>query len=154
MDAKELIRRYNQGERNFEFINLFGKEFEELDLWFICSSNDACGDLPDYCDCDSYARLLFDDLNHPLSEEQENPPQFDLSNTNLEEINLKNAYLYRVNLYKSNLSGADLRYVKFIDANLTKTIFKKTDLRKAYIDRSNLSNADLYMARCEKTNFF
>jgi uncharacterized protein YjbI with pentapeptide repeats len=150
MDAKELIKRYNEGERNFEGITLLGPDFDGIDLWSAYLTNDILDELPDYVEFDAYGTLCFLDLNHPLSEEHENPWQFDLSGSNLQEINLSNAYLYRVNLEGANISKANLKYAKIINANLKDINLSKADCRKAKFYDTNLENANLYMTRFEK----
>lgn len=118
MDAKELIKRYNEGERNFESINLLGPDFDGIDVWSASLTNDILNELPDYVEFDAYGTLCFLDISHPLSEEHENPWQLDLSGSELQGINLSNAYLIRVNLEGADLSKANLKYTKIINANL------------------------------------
>ncbi len=79
--------------------------------------------------------------NQWRKEHQEIQP--DLSDTNLEGVDLRGADLERTNLGNTNLSGASLSFATLIDADLSGTDLSDADLSDAYLSGANLLEANL-----------
>lgn len=79
--------------------------------------------------------------NHKLWLEREGGKRADLSDTKLNNVDLRYANLRQADLSYSNLRCADLAYTDLRDANL-----KHTDLEGAYLRESKLNNANLNQA--------
>lgn len=122
MDAEELLRRYNTGERDFTGVKLPGIRlidrrlggiiFREADL------NDAILDWTDLIDAD-------------------------LSYANLRGVRLGEASLQRANLEGADLSGAVFAQTTFRGANLSYAKLRDAILTEFSFKNANLSYADL-----------
>lgn len=155
---EELVERYQQGERNFEGINLLRAELEHIlelrrksgAILFAPELSLVNPLWADYrysfeseFEWDSYGRFVpveYDDLL----------PARDLAGADLGGINLSQAYLYPVNFRGANLRGAVLRSAKIFDADLSEADLSYADLRRSLLDGTNLRRANLYMARLDR----
>ena len=71
---------------------------------------------------------------------------YDITNINLTEAFLKDAYLVKVNLMNANLRQADLRDAYLMGTNLTNANLIMANLMGADLTGANLTNADLTSA--------
>ncbi len=131
-NAIDLSTRYEQGQRNFQDIQLRRADLRGLNL----SNTDFCGvDL-------SYANLRnVDFTGADLREAYLN--EADLTGVNLTGANLQGAslikiYLIKANCYQSNFTGAYLT-----GAYLTKANFKEAKFNGAYLNGAKLTGAEL-----------
>lgn len=84
----------------------------------------------------------------------------DLSNLNLNEANLQGANLrhsdlrgssfWKANLENSNLEGADLRYTNLLQTNLKKANLEEANLKYVNLSEANLHEANLRKCEIEK----
>lgn len=72
----------------------------------------------------------------------------DLSNMNLDGVNLFGAEMSGVNLF-----GASLKNANLLGADLTSAIMSKTDLTNCNLTRANMLNVNLHKAVLQNTNF-
>ncbi|MGB5962619.1 MAG: pentapeptide repeat-containing protein [Coleofasciculaceae cyanobacterium] len=142
MDVKELLARYEAGERDFCEINLSGADLSYADLCGadLSHSNLRGANL-------SAAKLSGTNLFFA-----------DLSNTDLRAAYLSGAYLSNADLSASNLFGAKLFCaclldVNLRDANLCDSELAGVNLVYADLTNTNLTNADLSYANLYLTNF-
>ena len=100
--------------------------------------------------------------NHKLWLEREGGKRADLSNTKLNNVDLRYANLRQADLSYSNLRCADLAYTdlrdanlelaNLIDANLKNADLEETNLKYADLRNANLGGADLSYADLEYAN--
>jgi len=156
VDAKELLRRYKAGERDFTGINLARVDLTStnLDGALLIEANLSGTNLNKAKL--QVARLLQANLNKAdLSEA--NLYQADLTAANLSGAILIQADLSSANLPAANLSGAILMQANLYQADLTAAnlsgaILMQADLRKANLTAVNLSKAKLTNAILHGTN--
>jgi uncharacterized protein YjbI with pentapeptide repeats len=120
MTVKELLERYQQGERNFSGANL-----QDAPLQNTCLR---------HCDLLG-ANLRGANLYHA-----------DLGGANLSGADLWRANLRQANLQGAILHGADLRDTNIREANLRGAILRDADLRDVLLWKANLHEADLQNA--------
>jgi hypothetical protein len=77
----------------------------------------------------------------------------DLSGTDLNNANLREALLFKVDLREAHLFNADLRGADLRGADLRKAHLSEADLREAHLSGANLTRADLSMALLSETVF-
>jgi len=135
MDAQELIRLYQTGERAFRSTdlsrtNLIGVDLSDIDL---SGANLSGADL-------SEANLSGANLSAA-----------DLSEANLSKANLNSAGLWMTNLTKAILCEADLSEAllqcNLSGANLSRAYLDLADLGGANLSGANLSESHLYRAK-------
>ncbi|MCP4599819.1 MAG: pentapeptide repeat-containing protein [Proteobacteria bacterium] len=115
--AKELLERYEAGERDFEGARLADANLGNANLSNANLSN---------------ANLSGANLNGA-----------NLSNANLHGANLFGAHLSEANLREANLHGANLSRAYLRGANLSEANLSGAHLRGAYLREANLNGADL-----------
>jgi uncharacterized protein YjbI with pentapeptide repeats len=161
---EELIERYKRGERDFRGINLFRAELEQ-----IIAKRFAMGqhiELPHASEdfnplWEDYRSYNFDDAKFDwdsdgyfIPEEFEDIlPMRDLSNADLEGINLSGSYLYRVKLDNANLSNAIIRKAQVFDAEWNGVDLNHSDLRRTWFHDVKMTNSNIYMSRLNRTRF-
>ncbi|MDX2214740.1 MAG: serine/threonine-protein kinase [Oculatellaceae cyanobacterium bins.114] len=67
----------------------------------------------------------------------------DLSQLNLQKVNLSGANFHQSKLHKVNFQGANLFSADFGRASLSQAVLKNTNLARAYLSHSDLQGADL-----------
>ncbi|MEH2393544.1 MAG: pentapeptide repeat-containing protein [Nostoc sp.] len=77
----------------------------------------------------------------------------ELSDADLQNINLKGSDLSYADLSEANLSGANLRGTDLSFADLSQANLKDTDLRGTLLMSANLCQADLKGANLEKADY-
>ncbi|MEH2010988.1 pentapeptide repeat-containing protein [Nostoc sp.] len=77
----------------------------------------------------------------------------ELSDADLQSINLKGSDLSYADLSEANLSGANLRGTDLSFADLSQANLKDTDLRGTLLMSANLCQADLKGANLEKADY-
>jgi hypothetical protein len=117
MNARELIRRYNNGERNFCEANLRGADLSGAYLYEACLGG---------------AYLYEANLGGAY-----------LSRANLNRANISGANLYEACLGGANLSGANLGRADLRGANLNRANLRGANLSGACLGGANLSGANL-----------
>ena len=137
MKAKELLKSYAAGLRNFSEVELTSLSLIGARL---CHINLEAATLAD-------ADLVkVDFFNARLSKvrlARANLNEADLGEADLREANLKGANLRGANLRGATLINTDLRQADLTDANLTNANLKSASLIKAKLIRTDLTNADL-----------
>lgn len=147
----EIRRRLNEGEKNFQNMDLKMVYLERVDL---SNTNLEDSDL-------SYANLKSANLSHANLKgaylERANLTNADLTDANLEGCNLQNAYLMGANLKnvalkETNLCGARLR-----GANLEEALWQKvyydnntdfgTDFKAEFLGKKKAYNLDTLSER-------
>ncbi len=174
--AATLQSKYNEGQRDFRYvqltgtqgdrlqgldfsnINLSGSVLERVDLRQVIFKNanlngikivkvDLRGaDLSNSSLVD--ANLAFSNLT------EANLSQANLLRVNLSQSKLGSALLLKAELMKSNLSEADLSSANLKGANLVLANLRKANLVKANLSESNLSAANLSEAIFDEANLF
>ncbi|WP_413162395.1 Rid family detoxifying hydrolase [Capilliphycus salinus ALCB114379] len=169
MDAKELLEKYAQGERDFQGVelkgvNLNGANLSEINLKdadltgakldgvnltyaVLKNANLSASDL-------DKAKLMNANLESAnLSQaylrntdftgaclNEANFSQADFSN---HKVNFQDAELYKVKLYKAQLQNCDLTNVIFNNANFSRANLEKAKLREASLEKCNFKHANL-----------
>ena len=125
MSTKELLQRYADGERDFSWVDLSLKSFNNLGSVNLSGANL------------SHAYLYLTDLSHA-----------DLSMVDLSWSCMDNAKLQGANLQGANLSNARLKNVKLMGANLSGANLSGADLHMTIWDweGANLCGANLFKA--------
>jgi hypothetical protein len=158
MDAQELVKRYQAGERKFTVVDLHravlkGFQLKEADFSF---SNMIGVDLSGanlqktkFMGAILYnANLSYANLDHA-----------NLSEAKLDGADLTGAILTWASFYKSSLNKAKMGYTEMtsaslIQADLTDANLEKADLRGAHLEKTDLTNANLSFAVVDnKTTF-
>jgi hypothetical protein len=179
MDAEELLELYEEGERDFqgldlENIDLSGADLSGADLSGADLSGadlnlaNLTGTIIDkkttiHSKWTIVWKILNKERLDQISEDHENQISlFDIPYLNLKCIDLsnsflKNAKLVRFNLTNadfsnSNLHSADLRCANLTGANLTGVNLQEANLIKANLQEADLSNADLRCANISGAN--
>jgi hypothetical protein len=127
MDADELLKRYEKGERNFKGISLVGVNLPEVNLSEVNLSE---ADL-------SEANLSLINLR------KANLFAANLRKANLSEANLSCACLKKANLVEANLIEANLTDTNLTEANLTQVNLGFAVLKGANFAEANLCHAFL-----------
>jgi uncharacterized protein YjbI with pentapeptide repeats len=123
----ELRRKYAQGERNFEKINLEGANLQEINLSGV---NFTQANL-------KHTNLVGCNLQEACLNKA------DLYGAKLFEADLDKASLIATNLEKANLTNASLNETKLIEAySIDEVYFNKTFLIGAYLNGAYLKGAD------------
>lgn len=179
MNRHELLKRYNQGERDFSGVDLSGENLSDLDLRDInlsgarltranlSRSNLSRSNL-------TYAKLsgnetfeimMLLDVNLTYAKlENANLKnavliRVHLENADLRNINLANAIVRRSNLIKTtlikaNLEFSDLSFSNLTEANLTEANLTGSNLESANLSYTNLTNTNLRGANLTKSKLF
>jgi uncharacterized protein YjbI with pentapeptide repeats len=126
MDAEELLALYEEGERDFQGVDLSGADLSDANL----------------------VRADLGDAN--LNEA--NLVRADLSGSNLSGTDLTDADLSGTNLSNADLSGTDLSDANLVRADLSDANLNEANLVRADLSGSNLSDADLTDADLSGTN--
>ena len=159
---EELIERYKEGQRDFRGINLFRAELEQIATQRFAEGHVVV--LPDVSTefnplWDDYRSInwdgnnfYWDDYGYFTPEELDDiPPMRDLSNADLEGIDLSGSYLYRVNLENANLSNAIIRKAQVYDSEWNGVDLNHSDLRRTWFEEVEMRNANLYMSRLNRS---
>ncbi|HAA27997.1 MAG TPA: hypothetical protein DCE56_10470 [Cyanobacteria bacterium UBA8553] len=135
--AKELLKCYEAGERNFKGANLSGIYLP----WAQLSEVNLSGaDLSEaYL---NRAYLIGADLSE-ANLSKVNLTDSDLSEANLNGANLSQAYLNKAHLSQASLIGANLRGADLSSANLSQTNLSEAMLTWTNLGETNLSGANL-----------
>lgn len=137
MQARELIERYERGERNFANQDLAGLHLEQAIL---------DGSMFDGAD-------LREAHLEGASLKQVNLESANLESAALQGTRLDGAYLNRTRLNGANLTGAVLADASLERAYLSDAILKHADLKHAVLRRAFLRRADLQEAHLEGADF-
>lgn len=121
MDSEELIRLYQEGQRDFSKEYLHSTKFANCNL-----------DSTDF----SQANLKFANFYNA-----------NLSNANFAESDLSKARLESANLQNVDLSNANLQNADLTSANLSNANLDNTDLTGAELINANLDGVDLSTAK-------
>ncbi len=141
--VKELKKRYESGERNFQKLELRRANLRGLDL---SNANLQGADL-------SYANLREVNLNGAdLSSAYLN--EADLTGANLQGAILRETYLIKTYLIRANLENANLHKAYLTGAYLTKANLSNARLTEAYLTGANLSGANFTGAYYDKKTRF
>lgn len=149
--AKELITRYEAGNREFSGANLSGiclqwDVLSEIDL----SNANLSGAYLNRVDLTG-AILTGANLNKAILNGVE-LTQANLNYTNLAGVSLNKANLSQAELIGANLRGADLSDANLQEANLTQVIISWTNLSRTHLSQANLSQANLVGANLMGAN--
>ena len=146
MNAEELVKRYADGERNFNGLkddidlsgaNLRGVNLSETDL--------SCVDL-------SQANLSEANLSKcDLSDTDFTGAN--LSRANLIAADLQSAYFNGAILTAADLSQANLKYADLTGANLNQANLRNADLSLAHLESADLRSADLRGVNLEDAKY-
>lgn len=150
--AKELLKCYEAGERNFQRASLSGLYLQQADLY---EANFTEANLNQTYLNRAYlsgTNLIKADLSRA------NLFSAELIQANLNEANLSQAYLSsanlnQANLRESNLRGADLNLADLNAANLREAILSWVNLSEANLSHANLSGANLVGANLTGADF-
>jgi hypothetical protein len=151
----ELVKRYGQGERDFERINVLRTELEEIGRrrrrQLDVSPKMAERHNPLWADFRSPVDREFewDAYGHCIPVEYDDLPMRDLRGAHLVEANLEGSYLYPVDLEGANLSHATLRNSIVLDVNLRGADLSYADLRWATVT-GDLRDSNLYMTKLQR----
>ncbi|MEA5471935.1 pentapeptide repeat-containing protein [Spirulina sp. 06S082] len=130
MKAKELLERYEAGERDFSGVDL-SKENLSGAVW----TGDGFGDENDY----PVGGAILRGIN--------------LSHANLTQVRLDGVDLREANLQGANLETALMTFADLSDANLSEAVLFRTSLSRAILKRTNLKKASLRQATIIRANF-
>lgn len=122
LNAKELIKRYKAGERNFRGARMEGIELNDVNLSGIKLNGAILRKASFRGACLAGAKLR---------------------GANLYKADLQGADLRKANLREANLDAADLRKADLGKAVLQRAHLNDTDLRKANLYKAKLNHADL-----------
>ncbi|WP_373537757.1 pentapeptide repeat-containing protein [Microcoleus sp.] len=141
MDAEELLRRYADGERAFEGVDLRRVDLCNANLSGINLRNSYIEEIGLIHINLSGANLEGIDLRDIV-----------LENANLSAVNMIEANLSEVNLMCANITdaifnGACLSNVRLLYANLSRSIFRNTNMNEVDFDGANLVDADFRDAK-------
>lgn len=128
MDAQELLKRYKNGERDFQKVELSYADLRRTDLTGICLKG---AKLPDVNLSD--ARLVEADLSYA-----------DLQNAEMGGIYLTGADLTGANLRGANISAAIMKGATLTNANLRDTLIAETYLFGVDLRGANLRDAEMW----------
>ena len=136
MTAEELLRRYADGERDFEGLDLRSVDLCNAILSGINLRNSYIQESGLIYTNLSSANLEGIDLRDVVLENA------NLSAVNAIDANLSEVNLMSANLSDANFSGACLSNVRLLYANLSRSIFRNTNMDEVDFDGANLVNAD------------
>ncbi len=172
MRDKELLQRYNAGERNFRGVQFYVHTMYDVDLSeadFSYASFATCGlrgvnfERSVFRNASIHANLTranfrFADLQEAILCEQfcetnalRNSAS-SLDQSDLTGANLSHAYLCAVDFRSANLTEANLTSADLRSADLRKANLRKANLSKANLSNANLCHADLTGALMTGTN--
>lgn len=145
--AKEFLKCYGAGERNFKEANLSGVylPWAELSEVILSKANLSEAYL-------NRAYLSAADLSE-ANLSKVNLTDSDLSEANLNGANLSQAYLNKANLSQASLNGANLRGTDLSSANLSHTNLSQATLTWTNLSETNLSGANLSRANLVGAKF-
>ena len=140
-DTGEILRRYGDGDRNFQGINLAGVELVGVNLQNanLIGANLREADLRN-AKLDG-VRLVIANLS-----------EADLSGASLRKAKLVGAILNDVQLNKADLSRADLSDAQLRNGQLVGAILKEANLSGADLTGANLTGADLETVNFSEVN--
>lgn len=136
MQARELLERYQQGERDFSHIDLSGTSLSGANLRDIdlTGANLTGANL-------SWAFLNRAKLTGAC-----------LRRADLRSLSLNSADLTQANLSGANLGKADLRLSQLQGADLNWAILQEADLSGANLEKAKLDQVNLERAKLNSTN--
>jgi len=164
MNAKELLERYADGERDFEGVNLSGVIMKNSDLTGINLKGAILSQ-------SNLEKVTLNDANlNQCSFREARLSTVDFWDADLSEADFSGAYLYRVIFARANLKKTNFyslvcldKDCKFEGAKMTHASFKNTemryrnlsefDLENCDFSETNLENANFSSANCKKVNF-
>ena len=117
-EVEEILKRYEDGEREFLYVDLSGGDLSSVDF----------GER-------SLRGVIY---NKKIKFSNDN-----LSNDNLSSANLRNAFMQFVNLNNANLNNANLERTLLEGANLKGANLKGANLCSTNLAGADLTNADL-----------
>lgn len=141
-DVGELLRRYKNGDRNFQGANLSGLDLTGINLSHanliganLQQSNLTHANL-------NYAKLVVANLR-----------EAEITGANLQQVkfvgaNLQQTRLNACNLKRADLSDADLTQAQLVRANLKDANLSGANLTEANLSEANLQGAILEDAKC------
>jgi uncharacterized protein YjbI with pentapeptide repeats len=144
-NCEEVLRRYNEGERDLAGVNLYKANLAEVDL-HGANLEGA------YLETANLVGANLVGVNLSKSNlENADLREANLSKTKLRDANLKDADLRGAKLDLAKLEGADLSWVKLYraalsDANLREADLLRADLRRVTLSHANLRGANLLRA--------
>ena len=133
LPQQQLLKRYTQGETNFQSLKLDRIHLKNATLKGI---NLNRSDL---------AKASLERINLNLASLEE----VNLVNANLAQASLKKANLSRANLFQANLQRAYMEAANLKEANL-----RETNLKQASLIKASLEGADLRGAKLRGTLFY
>lgn len=158
MKAKELLKSYAAGLRNFSEVELTSLSLIGARL---CHINLEAATL---ADADLVKVDLFNARLSKVGFARANLSEADLGEADLREANLKGANLRGVNLRGATLINADLSQVDLTDAclngaklhgaNLTEANLKNANLKSASLVKAKLIGTDLTNADLDRANLY
>ncbi|MDF0556053.1 pentapeptide repeat-containing protein [Kamptonema sp. UHCC 0994] len=131
-DTGEILRRYGDGDRNFQGINLAGVELVGVNLQ---NANLIGANLQDA----DLRNAKLDGVRLVIA----NLSEADLSGASLRKAKLVGAILNDVQLNHADLSRADLSDVQLMNGQLVGAILKEANLSGADLSGANLQGANL-----------
>ena len=137
-------------DRNLSGVDLTGAWLEKANLNKVNLSN---GKLHEVCFSNEMDKIYTLDRRLATRLKGANLTEANLENVNLRGADLRDANLTEANLENANLKVADLRDAKLIRVNLRGVDLTEADLRKASLTGANLSGADLRGCRIRGSNF-
>ena len=145
--AKELVKCYDAGERNFTGANLSHAYLPWVDLSDVNFREANLSEA--YL---NRANLTGADLSQ-ANLSKVNLISGDLSEANLNGANLSQAYLHKADLSRASLIGANLRGGDLTQANLSRANLSEVTLSWANLNETNLSRANLSKANLVGAKF-
>jgi uncharacterized protein YjbI with pentapeptide repeats len=146
-DAGEIMRRYKNGDRNFQganlsFLDLTGVNLSHANLIGanLQNANLTHANL-------NQAKLVVANLSHT-----------EMTGANLQRVklvgaNLQHTLLNYCDLRRADLSDADLSQAQLISANLKDANLSGANLTQANLSRANLQGAVLHQVNCTEAMF-
>lgn len=129
MNAKELLKRYKKGEREFSGFNLKGANLSGVHPRFDVDAYD-----------EPYRQGITSDLSGI------NLSGADLTEANLRGVNLADANLRNANLTRADLSCSNLTNTDLSGANLTEALLECAELDATDMRGANLLHAEIRVA--------
>jgi len=140
LDAKEIVERYEAGERDFRWVDLHGADLTGAKLKRVDLS-EATLTLANLREASLYMASLYGaDLGGAILSEA-NLNGADLSNADLRGAELYDTYLKGATLTRTNLRGAILTRAILSEANLISATLTSATLTGVNLRRANLSGA-------------
>jgi len=136
ISKEEFLKRYAEGERNFQEYDFTGMNLSGALLAGINLSRSQL----------IQTKLTEANLSNSIL------INANLSAVTLDGANLNRANLTRATLKKASLNQASLRVTILLEADLSGAVMGKADLYKARLRRANLTDADLSTANLSEAN--